>query len=620
MRRIYLPLILLAAAIIGSLSGGARTGDRRDTARIKDKAAYLFLEGVAALNDGAVDRAYLLLDRASELDPTDIDIAAFKGEILYATGIGDSAQYAESYEAIRRRYLNNPADADNGSRFANLAIKLSRYEDVENTYRLLTENFPGRPDFALNYAWVQAVKVVDGDTAGLDSAMAIYDRLEAGMGSDATLISHRIRALSLTRDTVAIAREINHLFSTAPADPEINLIVGSSYDALGMPDSAIRYYDRACELDSTFGQAYLMRAEFYMSEGDSARYDTEVFRALESTNLEFEPKFEILTNYVRALYGDTSRTASIRNLFDRMELIHPAEPDLHSLYGSFLAVNDSFAAAAEQFGYAVDLQPEDASNWQLLMQTSISAGDTIAAIDAGRRAIPLFPDNMLFTIYTAAYLSLIDRPAEAIEVLDSFDTSSFNNNDALSDLHQARGDNLYKLGLRDSAFAEYERSLALNPMNAGTQNNAAYFRAVDGIELDKALQLAEKAVQSAPHNPTYIDTYAWVLFKRKDYPAAKLQIDLALSMYSAEVDSIIGDSDSVLIGDSTDVETEIAEVVEEVFYDDLPSSEVYDHAGDIYFMNGEPEQAVVYWEKALALDPNNEKIKKKVTHKTYFFE
>ena len=53
---------------------------------------------------------------------------------------------------------------------------------------------------------------------------------------------------------------------------------------------------------------------------------------------------------------------------------------------------------------------------------------------------------------------------------------------------------------------------------------------------------------------------------------------------------------------------------------DASSAEIFHHAGDIYFMAGEPEQALDFWEKALKLDPDNELLKKKVNHKTYFYK
>ena len=51
-----------------------------------------------------------------------------------------------------------------------------------------------------------------------------------------------------------------------------------------------------------------------------------------------------------------------------------------------------------------------------------------------------------------------------------------------------------------------------------------------------------------------------------------------------------------------------------------PSAELYHHAGDIYFMSGDPDTAVDYWNKAIELEPDNELLQRKVRHKTYFYK
>jgi hypothetical protein len=37
-------------------------------------------------------------------------------------------------------------------------------------------------------------------------------------------------------------------------------------------------------------------------------------------------------------------------------------------------------------------------------------------------------------------------------------------------------------------------------------------------------------------------------------------------------------------------------------------------------MNGQHEQAVTYWEKALKLSPDSDLLQRKVKHKTFFFK
>ena len=53
---------------------------------------------------------------------------------------------------------------------------------------------------------------------------------------------------------------------------------------------------------------------------------------------------------------------------------------------------------------------------------------------------------------------------------------------------------------------------------------------------------------------------------------------------------------------------------------DDPQADVLHHAGDIYYMNGEPEAALEFWEDALKLDPENKLLKKKVRNRTHYYE
>ena len=96
--------------------------------------------------------------------------------------------------------------------------------------------------------------------------------------------------------------------------------------------------------------------------------------------------------------------------------------------------------------------------------------------------------------------------------------------------------------------------------------------------------MSAKTVAANPDNSTYLDTYAWIYFKKKDYAKALLYIRQAIDN------------------------------------SDKPNSDVLDHYGDILFMNGEHEQAVEQWEKAYKLDKDNDLLRRKVEHKTIFFK
>jgi tetratricopeptide (TPR) repeat protein len=90
-----------------------------------------------------------------------------------------------------------------------------------------------------------------------------------------------------------------------------------------------------------------------------------------------------------------------------------------------------------------------------------------------------------------------------------------------------------------------------------------------GLNLARAHELIQKAVQAQPKNAAYLDSLAWVLYKLN---RSKDALDYALKA------------------------VELSE---------QPDPTVYDHLGDIYAAAGQPEKARAAWTKSLSLEPND---------------
>ena len=76
--------------------------------------------------------------------------------------------------------------------------------------------------------------------------------------------------------------------------------------------------------------------------------------------------------------------------------------------------------------------------------------------------------------------------------------------------------------------------------------------------------MSAKTIKAEPKNSTYLDTYAWILYKEERYTEAKLYIDQALANLS----------------------------------DSAMRADLLEHAGDIYWAAGMREQALNYWAQA----------------------
>lgn len=115
----------------------------------------------------------------------------------------------------------------------------------------------------------------------------------------------------------------------------------------------------------------------------------------------------------------------------------------------------------------------------------------------------------------------------------------------------------------------YKRALLLSPDDPLINNNLAYSYAERGILLEQAKIMAQKALSQSPTNPSYLDTYAWVLYKSGEYDKAVKQSMQALR-YSS--------------GNAT----------------------LYEHLAEAHKAAGNYEQALEAFRKALEFDPTKD--------------
>lgn len=586
MRRLPFYIIL---ACLGAVVLSFARPDNWDRESMSRKADYIFLEAQNAFNNEDYSAYITLLQRARDLDTSDIDIAgewALTAFSLSAPGDENgNTDAARAYGLLRRRFLANPTYI-NGKSLASVATHAGRFDDVVMVWKMLDTLLPARQDVAVALANAYVVKAAVGDSAALDSALGIFRRLESGAGKNTALSSQIIRALMLRRDSAAVDQELQSLIRAYPADSYTALYVGSTFEYLNRPDSTLKYLDLACALDSANGSAYMARASFYMRQGDSIAFDREVFNALNSRDLEVETKVEMLRSYVSELYTDSTQHPRINTLFDHLVTLHPGEPEIHSLYGAYLFQLGKAEAGAEQMMYAVALQPDDQAYHTAYVQMLAVAGLNDRAFEAAARAAAKFPDNLYFPISQASILQDRGEIDSALAVLDSVSIGDVRNPAAVSnfigykaDLMAARGDTL-------AALEEYDKAITMNPDNIGAMNNAAYFMSlIPGADLEKALRYSSRAIKAEPANSTYLDTYAWILFKSGDIDLALQYIDATVRLYEEEMQ----DNPTA-----------------------TPSADIYDHAGDIYSRHGDRDKAVGFWKKALEIEPDNSAISNKI--------
>ena len=118
-----------------------------------------------------------------------------------------------------------------------------------------------------------------------------------------------------------------------------------------------------------------------------------------------------------------------------------------------------------------------------------------------------------------------------------------------------------RLGNRQDARKSLEKVIEIEPYHADALNYLGYLDAEEGVNLEQAKAMIERAINIDPQNGAFIDSLGWVYFQRGDYEQAVIHLEKAAEL--------LGEDPTIL-----------------------------EHLGDAYFKQGDLEQARRTWIRA----------------------
>ena len=563
--------MLIAMALPFAIRGSASKKEGITQAN-RVKATYVLMEAQRQHFLEHDDAFYHLIAYAYSLDSTNTSIAFYMGVAKFErTSFEHTDELTAALAQMRKHVEAHPEDKYEARLYAHAAFLVNQYQEGLRVLNIQHQLHP--QDDNLLSTMADAYE----KTNDYKKALAIYDTLQQWQGQSVELSSAKLKAYQALNDTTGAIHEMRALLASAPTNADYNLAMGKMLFMFGYRDSAMVYYDKAQQYEPDNGLTYLTKAEYYLALGDTLNYDRQTYQALVSTDLDVESKLQILVNYTKTLLSAKDTTHRTDHLFDVLIEQHPLEPQIRVLYSEYLMVIDNNEGAAEQIDYALNLDPTNKELWTRLMAYYLYAGNYEKAIEVGDKAIRLNPDNVELYSYLGSSCYSVKQYDKAIEVYDKalaiLDSTQV---DDRSNLLSGKADVKFAMGDTIAAFALYDQSLDLNPDNPGTLNNYAYFLALSNRDLDKAERMSAKTIVEDAANPTYLDTYAWVFYMRKEYTMAQLYIEMAINN------------------------------------EEQPTSELFEHYGYILLANGDKQKALEQWRKAIELKPDNEQLVKQI--------
>ncbi len=529
----------------------------QSSSSISQRYDTMFLEAICQRQKGNSDATFDLLRRCIEIDSTRSEAYYFLAQYYGAMKQKETAlayfKKASQLEPDNDIYLET---------LANAYISQRKYKEGTETLQRFYEKRPDRDD-----ALGMLIQLYE-QQGDYDNAIKALTKLETIEGKSERLSYAKSNFYTMKGDKEAAISEMKNLADQYPNDNNYRCLYANTLYVNGQKKKAVNIYHDILNEEPDNRSAQLALLAYYSDKKDSIQVNEYVERILLNKNATTEDRVGLMRQMISDSEQSNGDSTKVLQLFHRMLDMPQADAEIAIFCAAYMNMkkmpNDSIQQVLER---VLEISPDHAAARLQLVSYAWQAEDrdrVIALCDDARK---YNPDEMAFYYYQGiAYFQKddLDKALNAFQNGIGVITQE-SDPEIVSDFYAVMGDIYHQKGMEQEAYAAYDSCLQWKPDNIGCLNNYAYYLSVKGLRLTDAEQMSLRTVKAEPKNPTYLDTYAWILFRQGRYQEAREYIDLTLE----------NDSDSTAV--------------------------MLEHAGDIYYMAGEQEKALVFWQKAIDL-------------------
>lgn len=570
-RHICMMLIVLLMAACGATRKVAEAPEEGVTLSIEGQRRYeyYYLEAVRLEQQGCYDEAFGMLVHCLDICP-EAPSALYKMATYYFF----LNQKDKALDALLRAVKGEP---DNYWYRQTLASYYQTNREYDNAIAVLEEmqqRFPKR-----NGELLSALVGLYSQTQQYDKVIDALSRLETLIGKTEAISMEKSRNYLLMGNQEGAFGEMEALAAEYPDNSYYRVVLASIYMENGREADALPVLQEILHEEPDNGAAKIAMVQYHKQVADTVGYHAMVDSVMMASTVDDDTKVKMMLQ----LINEKTDSTYVLQLFDRALQQPQRSAKLgHICVQYMLMLHQSEERVRPVLLRMLETEPDHVQAHLQLLSYAAKRNDLEEIIDICSKAIDYTPEVLDFYYYKAIGLYQTNRHEEALDTYRkaTAQITQESNTELVSDIFTAMGDLYQQTGRLEEAYLCYDSALVYNPSNLLVLNNYAYFLSEEGKQLDKAELMSYRTIKAEPQNATYLDTYAWILYKQQRYEEALGYIEQALAA------------------------------------DSVPSDVLYEHAGDIHYRLGDVQRALDYWKQALELQRKaeavEERLKKKV--------
>lgn len=535
-KKILLIIVLMCSCAFSVKAQMLDISRRPGSGLTEQEYLYAFTEATRYYLFGNYSQAVVLFRECLKLKPQSSAVHFQLAKIFLNSG---NTQFAREHS--KKAYLYDKQNKWYAQQLADIYQIEGKYDSAAFIAEQMVALDPD------NIAMMFGIVALYERTENYSKAFEFMDRIDAKVGISKEVAISRYRMLSRLGKSEPALEQLKTASKLSADDNTVIAMIAEYYNANKVMDSARYYYQKIPFEMRQEPMVIFSYADFLIEEGmlDSAK--ALIMGVMTDNTVESIVKagyfFSVLQNE-----GNFRKLLPIINDLSAQYYNHnQSDVRAMSIYADIQLRLRNYAKASHALKAIVE---GDASNYPAVEQyvyTLNLLGKTDSVILYSERALQRFKDKaFLYLLNGSAKLQNKDYE-RALLVLEN-GLSLANEKAVKIEFYSLIGECYQQLGKFNQSDEAFRKALELDEDNILIKNNFAYYLALRSKDLKFAKKLSQATIKAEPENATYLDTYAWVLFKMGNKGAAAKVIEKAL-LYDKESN------------------TEILEHAAEIFYE-----------------------------------------------------
>jgi hypothetical protein len=526
---------------------------------------YTFIEALRNKELKNYRQAIYLLNKCIESKP---ECGEFYFQIAFICSIAGDFETAGKYFKIAKEKDVSNKYYERKS-IENL-IALSKFSEAEKDIRKSLNKDPENVESKILLAEVLS--------KGKNSkkGLKILNEIERKYGISEKILFDKYLIYFKIGDFYKAIDECKRLSTFKSEDCKYYGIIAELYGICNVDSLAELYFEKLLNCNKGNINSYLSYARYFARIKNFVNAKAVVDSVLFSNYFEINEKLDFIRKFLGDKAGEFEITYYLKDFFPYVFNNYNNNRDLFELactYYWWLKDEEKVIFYAKRI---VNIDSSNPEAWERLFyfyNLYKKHNELVSCFEAVKG---LLADRPIISFFLGYSYYKLEKSDNAISFM-KFGLNICSNNEFLKgQFISYLSEIYYKRKSYDSSYYYFEFGISLDNKNFNLMNNYAYYLALNNDSLNKALKLSEATIKDQPKNFTFIDTYAWILYKQKNYKKAYNAVKLAFNS-----------------GGNL-------------------NSDIVEHCGDISFCLGDIKKAYRFWEISYSLDNSKEKPEEKL--------